>query len=93
MLAGSWELQVVLMSALWSSRHIKVVVHDGPCERHVEHMLLLAWRVPLARVFLDSILRHVRTGGVVIDIAERWRAGLVEPLFHPREVAHACRMR
>ena len=74
-------------------RHVEVAVDDGPGERGVENTLL-ALRAPLARIFLDSALRHVRTAGVVIlDIAQRRRAGLVEPLLHPREVAHACRMR
>ena len=30
---------------------------------------------------------------MILDIAKRRRAGLVEPLLHAREVAHACRMR
>ena len=30
---------------------------------------------------------------MILEIAQRRRAGLVEPLLHPREVAHACRMR
>jgi hypothetical protein len=51
-------------------RNVEVAVDDGSCERHVEHTLL-AWRAPLSRILLDSVLRHVRTGGVVIDIAQR----------------------
>src|SRR5260370_32154400 len=45
--------------------HVEVVVDDGPCERHVEHVLLLRCCVPLARIFLDSILWPVWTVGVV----------------------------
>ena len=30
---------------------------------------------------------------MIVEIAQRRRAGLVEPVLHPREVAHACRMR
>jgi hypothetical protein len=65
--------------------HVEVAVHDGPGECHVEDTLL-ALRAPLERIFLDSALRHVWTAGVVIlDIAQRRRAGLVEPLLHTRE--------
>src|SRR5437763_7486155 len=37
-------------------RDVEVAVDDGPGERHVEHTLL-AWRAPLARVFLDPLDR------------------------------------
>ena len=30
---------------------------------------------------------------MILDIAQRRRAGLVEPVLHAREVAHACRVR
>ena len=74
-------------------RHVEVTVDDGPGERGIQNTLL-ALRAPLACIFLDPVLRHVWTGGVVIlDIAQRRRAGLVEPALHPREVAHAGRMR
>src|SRR5262249_54867123 len=65
----------------------------GPGERHVEHTLL-AQRAHLACIFLDAILWHVRTGGVVIlGVAQRRRTRVVEPVLHPREVADACSMR
>src|SRR5262245_54635586 len=45
-------------------------------------------------ILFDALLRHVRTRGVVIlDVAECRCTGVIEPLLHPREVAHACRMR
>ena len=96
MLAGSWELHVVLISAPWSSRKSAtskwLLMTDQASA--ASRTRCVALRAPLARIFLDSALRHVRTAGVVIlDIAQRRRAGLVEPLLHPREVAHACRMR
>src|SRR5262245_20150829 len=70
-----------------------MAVHDGPGERRIENPLH-ALRAPLACIFLDAVLRHVRTARVMIlDIAQRRRAGLVEPPLHPREVAHARRMR
>src|SRR5262249_19823271 len=73
--------------------HIKVAVDDGPGERHVERTLL-AERAPLPCIFLDAIPRRVRTGGVmIVEVAQRRRAGVVEPLLYPREVAHARRMR
>ncbi|RPI54584.1 MAG: hypothetical protein EHM55_10430 [Acidobacteria bacterium] len=67
-------------------RHVEVAVDDGKGERHVEH-LLRRGRIPLevaARV-------RVVVGILIVEIADN--AGTVEPLLHPREVTHACRMR
>src|SRR5262249_35894219 len=73
--------------------YIEMAVDDRPGERHVEHTLL-AQRAPLPCIFRGAIPRDVRAGWVVIlDVAQRRRAGLVEPLLHSREVADACRMR
>ena len=69
-------------------RHVEVTVDDGEGERRVEN-LLQSGRAPLevpprARVIV---------GIVIVEIAQRRRAGCVEPVLHPREVAHARRMR
>src|SRR5215471_3276284 len=70
-----------------------MAVDDGPGERDIENTLL-AERAPLACIFLDAILRHVRTGGVVmLEVDQRRRTRVVEPMLHPREVAHARGMR
>src|SRR5262249_52785598 len=71
---------------------VEVVVDGCPGERHVEYTLLIH-RAPLACILRDAILQHVRTRGVVIlDIAERRRARVVEPLLHPREGTLSRRM-
>ena len=69
-------------------RHVEVTVDDGKGERRVEH-LLRRGRIPLE----VAPRARVVVGIVIVEIAQRRRAGFVEPVLHPREVAHACRMR
>ena len=69
-------------------RHVEVPVDDGERERHVENLLQRG----RASVEVPPRARVV-VGIVIVEIAQRRRAGFVEPVLHPREVAHACRMR
>src|ERR1041385_1014670 len=70
-----------------------MTIDDCPGKGNVEYTLLTQL-APLVGIFLDAVLRHVWTGGVVIlDVAQRRRTRGLEPLFHPCQVAHACSMR
>src|SRR6185503_13506368 len=68
----------------------EMTVDDGPRERGVENMLLRR-RAPLEVVVFQRV--WVVTGKMLLEIAQRRRAGRVEPALHPREVADASRMR
>jgi hypothetical protein len=69
-------------------RHVEVTVDDGKGERRIEN-LLRCGRVPLEVSARAGVVVRI----VVVEIAQGGGARLVEPALHPRQVAHACRMR
>ncbi len=91
MLAGSWEFQLVLMSA--------------PCARRKS--ATSKWRLMTANASATSSTcctergfhwrstprARVVVGIMLVGIAQCRRAGLVEPVLHARQVAHARRVR
>ena len=81
MLAGSWELHLVLICAVLEEEvcRFDVAVDDGPGQRSVDDVLRCR-RYPLE---IHPCLCAV-AGKVIVEIAQRGCTGLVEPLLFPR---------